>query len=234
MVRLRRKASSTAADSGVATTVSVRLPPSIKATIDGTHLYAALASTTASSSGSAATASGCKPGAPATAVVPEGSGGADAQYVRSTGTVVAVVCEAGLYHVQVMQPSLANRALPPPGSESPTPTDPAVAGLAGWAIALIAVGSLLVVGLLAVVLVTYFRSGSAASVAPDDPADEDGPMHGVAPGLGASAAPAAASQEDPRDARRRQREARREAGQAAAPSSNDDAAKPASSSGRWL
>jgi len=181
MVRLRRKASSTAADSGVATTVSVRLPPSIKATIDGTHLYAALASTTASSSGSAATASGCKPGAPATAVVPEGSGGADAQYVRSTGTVVAVVCEAGLYHVQVMQPSLANRALPPPGSETPAPLAPAPAGLAAWAIALIVIGSLLVVGLIAVVIITYVRNNAQAAE------DASGNLAAVTPQAGASA-----------------------------------------------
>mmetsp|Transcript_23262 Transcript_23262/g.54004 ORF Transcript_23262/g.54004 Transcript_23262/m.54004 type:complete len:240 (+) Transcript_23262:1-720(+) len=140
----------------------------MKAQLDGTHTYAALASSTSSSAGAVAV-DGCVAGAPSTATVASGSGGADAQYDRTTGTVTAVVCEAGIYHLQFMQPSLVNRALPPPGQEA---NDPVVVPTAmqGWAIALIAIGA---VALVAVVVgaVYVIRRSNRPVVTP----------HGVAP-----------------------------------------------------
>jgi choice-of-anchor A domain-containing protein len=155
LVRIRRTASR-AAGQVTATTISIRIPESMRSQLVGTHTYAAIASSTSSSAG-AVNVGGCVAGAPAGSTASSGSGGADAQYNWATGTVTAVVCEAGLYHVQFMQPSVVNRALPPPGQDAgpivfiPEP-------LQGWAIALIVIGAVIFVIIIAAVTMLVRRN----------------------------------------------------------------------------
>ena len=164
MVRIQRPAGAAVQP----TTVSVVLPASIKDGMAGTHQYAAIASSSSSSSSTAG--SSCTSGALPSAVPSDGSAGADAQYDRTTGAVRAIVCEAGMYHIQIMQPSLVNRAFPAPGIALPDPSvgpspQPLPGGLPAWAIALIAVGSVLLVGALALVAIARMRrSGRAMRV----------------------------------------------------------------------
>jgi len=194
LVRVRR---GKAAATGQSTTVSVKLPSSIKQQLSGTHVYAALASTT-TSSGSGVSSTGCKSGAPAGSVVPAGSSGADAQYNWATGVVTAVVCQGGTYHVQLMQPSVVNRAFPPPSAAlAPSPgPGPDPSGLAGWVIAVLVVGSLLVI-VAVVVVVRRARMGPATTRRVSD----SGEFDGAAPG-GASEAAAVDVMRDRRAERR--------------------------------
>lgn len=176
--------------SGSPLVITVDVPESVRTRTVGTHLYATLASSESSAN----------PDAISTACV-AGSGLATAAagYRRSTGLITSTVCEAGVYHLQIMQPSVVNRALPPPSEDEEDVPGPEVKRLSAGEIAGIVIGS--VVGVAFIVAGALYGPKLLKRNLRDETLDPVGPVTPAETRRGSAGSAAAASHTTKRTSR---------------------------------